>query len=640
MKSKKNNKNILLGSLSIVGLGSILGTSLLANNNETPKPIENTLISVKEHDSELLDTNQPTSAPTPRISQFLGTELLKADVIALEWHTKTDITLQDWADWAPNVVTISPFATSGTADNAAFANNTNLINIEIPRKVKTINYTSFFNASSLRSVTFEEGSEMEFVGIHAFSQCGLTTIDLPNSVNHIGHSAFRYSKIQTIKIPDDVTVLRSETFFNSELREITFGEGSQLISLEGKIFENTKLTAIDVPNTVTTINDRAFSNTSTSTGQLRNIKMLDVLKGTNPTVAKYGFNQSQWNGIEWKSFSIPFMGTILTKFEVTALGWDRKTRITQDDWGTFAPRVTQISAAATTGSGGGAAFASNSTLTEIFIPSRIKQIHYATFYNTPSLNTVTFQAGSRLEYVGNGAFRQSNISTLDLPNSVTYIGELAFDDSQLTSLHIPDNVQVIPQNTFRSTRRLTTITFGENSRFRAFHNTVFSGSSISSIYLPNSTVQINNNTFQNTANLNDISMLISFKNSAPSTRYGFTQTQFNNIKWRYLTPFLGTTLTKTDVANMGWDVKTTITLADWANDAPNVTQISGGSQNNAAFSDNNILQSIEIPATVNTVAFASFLNTGALNSVVFEAGSQVTEFANQVFRYSNVSTVV
>ncbi|MGL5204818.1 MAG: leucine-rich repeat domain-containing protein, partial [Metamycoplasmataceae bacterium] len=253
MKSKKNNKNILLGSLSIIGLGSILGTSLLVTNNENVKPIDNTLISINENNSELLDASESVSSPTPRINQFLGTQLLKADVIALEWDRKTEITLQDWADWAPNVTKISPFAVGGVVGNAAFAGNKNIVKIEIPQKITDINYATFFDASNLTTVTFENDSVLEYIGGSAFAQTKLMEIDLPDSVYSIGASAFRYSHIQSIRIPNDVLVLRSETFAHSLLSSIIFGEGSQLITLEGRVFEGSKLTSIDLPNTVVSV---------------------------------------------------------------------------------------------------------------------------------------------------------------------------------------------------------------------------------------------------------------------------------------------------------------------------------------------------------------------------------------------------
>ncbi|MGL5205707.1 MAG: hypothetical protein ACRC7B_02220, partial [Metamycoplasmataceae bacterium] len=154
MKLKKERQNIFLGLLSIIGLGSILGTSFIVINNEMARPIDNTLLSVEKNNSELLNTHKANL----RINPFLGTTLTKDDVIALEWDRKTDITLQDWADWAPNVIEISPRATGGSGTTAAFSQNTNLLNIEIPNKVQIINYASFFNATNLVNVTFQPGS--------------------------------------------------------------------------------------------------------------------------------------------------------------------------------------------------------------------------------------------------------------------------------------------------------------------------------------------------------------------------------------------------------------------------------------------------------------------------------------------------
>ncbi|MGL5205731.1 MAG: leucine-rich repeat protein [Metamycoplasmataceae bacterium] len=638
MKSKKNNKNILLGSLSIIGLGSILGTSLLvSNNNETSKPIDNPLVYVEENNSELQETIQPT----PRISQFLGQELTKDDVVALEWHTKTDITLQDWADWAPNVIRISPHLSGGAGVTAAFSSNTNLVNIAIPDTIQRINYASFFNATNLKNVTFGPGSELNYIGGSAFAQTGITTIDLPDSVNQTGNAVFRYSQLEKIRIPNDILVLRAELFSFSKLNEVTFGPGSQLTAMEDRVFQNTFITSIDLPSSVTVLNNGSVFGSFSDTNSLRDIKMSSVLQGTPATTPKYGFTQAQWNGIIWKSFQKPFLGTVLTKFEVRGLGWDTKTSITLADWANDAPNVDTISAFATSGNGGNAAFSNNSNLQSIVIPSRITSINFASFYNTTSLTSITFEPGPvRLEFIGHATFRNSNISGITLPNSLNYLGDFSFDGSNITELHIPDNVQNILRNTFSETPNLNTITFGPNSTITRFNNDVFKNSSIRSINLPDTVQVLSSRTFIDTPNLTNISMLVGFRLDPPTTpRYGFTQTQWNNINWRNKAQFLGTILTKTEVLNIGWDTKTTITLADWANDAPNVTQISNGDNASAAFRLNTILTSIDIPSRISSIKFASFFGATNLNTVNFQAGSTLTSIENEVFRNSGLTSI-
>ncbi|MGL5617817.1 MAG: leucine-rich repeat domain-containing protein [Metamycoplasmataceae bacterium] len=644
MKSKKNNKNILLGLLSIIGLGSILGTSSVVLDNENKKLIENTLILENDNinNPQLLDQDLQSSNKSPRISQFLGTTLTKADVIALEWHTKNSITLQDWRDWAPNVTTISSFS-SGSLSGAAFYQNTTIVNIEIPKTVKTINYGTFNQATNLRSVVFENDSDLEHVAAWAFASTGFDTIEFPDTVNFLGASAFAFSKIKTIQIPGDLAILSGYLFNSSELHTITFSDSSILTTIQTSVFVNTKLTAIDVPNTVTTLANDAFRSTwSTLT---TNIKILDTFKGANPATAKYGFTNNQWAAIQWKTFSKPFLGTVLTKFEVIGLGWHTKTHITLNDWLNDAPNVTQISPTATGGTGGNAAFSGNNVLQQIVIPPYVRIIHFASFYNTTSLNSITFMptstGGSNLTTLGNTAFRSSALSSINLPEGITSFGNYTFANMpNLTSLDIPDSIIALPNNLFESTPSLKTINFGVNSGLKQVWNRVFRYSGIESINLPDTVEVINFDAFISTPNLNNISLIVAFRGSTPDVpKYGFTQTQWDNINWKFKTPFLGTILTKFEAQNIGWNEKTTITLADWANDAPNVTQIGDGSSAQAPFLSNSILTSIEIPNTVRAIRFASFYNAINLATVNFEVDSQITIIEQEVFRLSNLSSI-
>ncbi|MGL5308901.1 MAG: leucine-rich repeat domain-containing protein, partial [Metamycoplasmataceae bacterium] len=339
----------------------------------------------------------------------------------------------------------------------------------------------------------------------------------------------------------------------------------------------------------------------------------------------------------------PFLGTVLNKFEVQGLGWHTKETITLDDWNRDAPNVTTISSFATSGTGGNAAFSNNGILQQIEIPSRIEAINFASFFNTSSLNSITFQPGSRLTTIGNTAFRASALARINLPNGLISFGNFAFADMpNLLEMHIPDNVIRLSSYSFQNTPRLDTVTFGANTRLTQIWNRVFSGSGIRTIDIPDSVEVINFDAFLNTTpNLTTISLLVGFRGDDPTApRYGFTQAQWNSINWKFKRPFLGTILTQRDVKNIGWDMKTTITLADWAADAPNVIQLGDGTNGGAPFRTNNVLRSIEIPEKVSSIAFGSFFRATNLTSVTFQAGSQLKIIAQEAFRLTNLSSII
>jgi hypothetical protein len=130
------------------------------------------------------------------------------------------------------------------------------------------------------------------------------------------------------------------------------------------------------------------------------------------------------------------------------------------------------------------AFAS-SRITEINIPNSVTSIGRYGLNSIGTLNTVTFEANSRLTSIGYAAFAySSNLTAINIPKSVTTIGPGAFygttllnavtfeagssltsidvdafSSSGLTSIAIPAGVTSIGGNAFYGTTALTTYTY-------------------------------------------------------------------------------------------------------------------------------------------------------------------------------------
>ena len=113
-----------------------------------------------------------------------------------------------------------------TIGSSAFKGCSALTSIEIPASVETIGSSAFKGCSSLTTVTFEEGSQLKTIGggysyegYHgAFSDCPITSIEIPASVETIGSAAFAGC---------------------SSLTTVTFEKGSQLKTIgrqDGRAF--------------------------------------------------------------------------------------------------------------------------------------------------------------------------------------------------------------------------------------------------------------------------------------------------------------------------------------------------------------------------------------------------------------------
>ncbi len=117
----------------------------------------------------------------------------------------------------------------------------------------------FWGCSSLKRVTFEEGSKLTKIGNYAFSETALESIVIPSSVESIGEYAFESTKLTSLTIPATVTSLGTQAFYDcANLLSVTLGSGIK--TLPTGVFGNcSALTAFTVPATVTSIASDAFS---------------------------------------------------------------------------------------------------------------------------------------------------------------------------------------------------------------------------------------------------------------------------------------------------------------------------------------------------------------------------------------------
>ncbi|MGL6125356.1 MAG: leucine-rich repeat protein [Metamycoplasmataceae bacterium] len=232
--------------------------------------------------------------------KFEGLTLTKEDVTNLGWRNKENITLQDWKTWAPNVTEIGSINTQ--PQDSPFFENKFITSIEIPASVKMLGSFSFNNASNLRTIVFEQNSQLLSIENNAFSSSGITSIEIPASVKMLGSFSFNNA---------------------SNLETIVFEQNSQLLSIENNAFSSSGITSIDLPRNLTSIGNSAFS----STKSLNSITMSYNLT-QNSIETKYGFTQEQWDNITL--IDTPTSG-IIDKIVAREL-----LKISSDiNWGTF-----------------------------------------------------------------------------------------------------------------------------------------------------------------------------------------------------------------------------------------------------------------------------------------------------------------
>ena len=103
-------------------------------------------------------------------------------------------------------------------ESGAFRQMAELTRVVINDKVSYINSEAFNSDAKLTDVVISENSNINFIGIQAFSGCiALETIYLPEKLDEIARMAFyNCSSLDNIKIPDSVTIVGTDAFKNTK----------------------------------------------------------------------------------------------------------------------------------------------------------------------------------------------------------------------------------------------------------------------------------------------------------------------------------------------------------------------------------------------------------------------------------------
>ena len=154
---------------------------------------------------------------------------LSSDIyVNLDLSKTTGLTsISDMAFWNCSSLTSVTIPDSVTSiGDEAFYKCSSLTSVTIPDSVTSIGDKAFYNCSNLTSVTIPDS--VTSIGEYTFSRCSsLTSVTIPDSVTSIGYCAFyNCSNLTSVTIPDSVTTIDYSAFDScSSLTSVTIGNG-------------------------------------------------------------------------------------------------------------------------------------------------------------------------------------------------------------------------------------------------------------------------------------------------------------------------------------------------------------------------------------------------------------------------------
>lgn len=372
-----------------------------------------------------------------------------------------------------------------TIGSGAFFYCQDLERITLPSALQTLSSVTFYGCAALSEVTFP--ASLKTIESSVFDGCrNLSEVKLPASLTAIQSSVFHRCSAKTVfydgsleqwnhitadndvlgyscpsLVMDDYTAqfipVKDDLFAEPipkktvTITKYTGKESTVILPStisswpvtkigEAAFQDNTTITSVTIPDSVTEIGANAFAGCTNLTsvhyeGDWSNL----TIQSGNPAVQ---------DAVNAQLFDFAFTpdntAVIVTKYKYNGAAAD----VTIPSRYQGKP-VTTI---------GHAAFF-NSAVTSVTIPDSVTSISDEAFINCPKLTNISIP--NSVTYIGFSAFSScTSLKSITLPSSLSFIsGALFLGCSQLTTIHIPVSVTSIGNNAFADCPSLMTVTY-------------------------------------------------------------------------------------------------------------------------------------------------------------------------------------
>lgn len=355
---------------------------------------------------------------------------------------------------APNTITAGFAIKAGTTEIAPYA----------------------FASSKLDGVTTVEiPASVEKIGEGAFAGLGITEITIPTSVTEIPAHAFRQSGLTSIVIHSGITSIGESAFADcSSLNNIDILHATSLTTIGSNAFSHTAISSIEFSASVKEMGDRVFANCANLTeAHLPSLTALGeytFVGCPELTTASFGAQATASGTYTFCPGTHMDMQTGVQVGERTSLTSVSLGGLTELGEGMFlfCTELEEIDLKNVTKVGAGA-FLSCTKLKSVTNLDKVIDIDYRAF----GLTALTALNLSKAENIGNQAFYNVAATTLAIP-VLKSVGENAFYGIQINSLTLPSTLQTYQNGAFANASRLSTVAVdGGNTTFFAEDNVLY-----------------------------------------------------------------------------------------------------------------------------------------------------------------------
>ena len=384
----------------------------------------------------------------------------------------------------------------------AFNKCTGLTSIAMPATITSLGSFAFNGCNGLTSLNLPES--LAAIGERAFMDClGVTSLTIPENVTSIGEYAFSGIRNLTSLTWNARECWTNGNMITSGIATLTIGD--EVVVIPGNLAYVSVITTLDIPQSVKFIGQDAFNGCNGLTSLTIPQNVIDI--GTNAFANINNLTSLVWNAREcWTNGNMP-------TYRINTLTIGDGVKILPSYLARNS-KITTLSIPESATVIGAYAFEQCSGLTSVVIPDNVTFIGKSAFYSCYNvadltlgksvttidayasmgclMSTLTWNArnlslddsgeynnqydyyhtiekptvfdfstvsqltiGNEVEQLPNYFAYQSNVRTVEIPNSVTAIGDYAFAECDLlTDVTLPAGLITIGESAFESCENL------------------------------------------------------------------------------------------------------------------------------------------------------------------------------------------